>query len=417
MATRPGRVCLVLAILTTHPIQYQVPLWQAIAKEGSIPFEVWYLTNHGVRPTYDEQFGKAFSWDLDTLTGYPYRFLAVNDEARVNRFARLRLKQPLNELFHEKRVKALWVQGWQVMAYWQAVWQAYAEGIPVWLRGESNDLAPISKLKEPLKRVLLGQLFARIQYFLYIGQANRRLYERYGVQPQQLRPAPYCVDNDRFTSQAEALSEQRASIRRAWGVPEDAVCILFAGKLIRKKRPFDLIEAVRDARLQNLSRPLHLLFVGTGELGEQLRQGCHVVFDAEVSAPRAAKIAKNDDGLPQASFVGFLNQTAISRAYVAADCMVLPSDYGETWGLVVNEAMASGLPCLASDACGCAEDLVAPLDPELRFRFGEPKSLSRALCLFIEQPDKARGLREQVAKFNLDASVATVRNLYQHVIG
>jgi glycosyltransferase involved in cell wall biosynthesis len=61
---------------------------------------------------------------------------------------------------------------------------------------------------------------------------------------------------------------------------------------------------------------------------------------------------------PVASFAGFLNQADISRAYVAADCLVLPSDYGETWGLVVNEAMASGLPCIVSRACGCAEDLV-----------------------------------------------------------
>jgi glycosyltransferase involved in cell wall biosynthesis len=52
-----------------------------------------------------------------------------------------------------------------------------------------------------------------------------------------------------------------------------------------------------------------------------------------------------------------MNQTEISRAYVAADCLVLPSDHGETWGLVVNEALASGLPCLVSDACGCAEEL------------------------------------------------------------
>jgi glycosyltransferase involved in cell wall biosynthesis len=61
--------------------------------------------------------------------------------------------------------------------------------------------------------------------------------------------------------------------------------------------------------------------------------------------------------LPPASFTGFLNQSEISRAYVAADCLVLPSDYRETWGLVVNEALASGLPCLVSQACGCAEDL------------------------------------------------------------
>ncbi len=64
-----------------------------------------------------------------------------------------------------------------------------------------------------------------------------------------------------------------------------------------------------------------------------------------------------DNQKPRASFAGFLNQTQVSNAYVAADCLVLPSDYDETWGLVVNEAMASGLPCIISDRCGCAPDL------------------------------------------------------------
>src|SRR5438105_1577854 len=102
-----------LAILTTHPIQYQVPLWQALAKEGSVPFEVWYLSDHGTRPSYDEQFGKTFAWDLDTLSGYPYRFLRVNEGATVNRFGGLRLTESLKTLFREKGVSVLWVQGWQ----------------------------------------------------------------------------------------------------------------------------------------------------------------------------------------------------------------------------------------------------------------------------------------------------------------
>src|SRR5262249_51628810 len=108
-----------LAILTTHPIQYQVPLWQALAQAKSVPFEVWYLTNHGVEPSYDVQFQKSFSWDLNMLDGYALRFLRVNADADVTRFNRVRLKEPLTELFREKNVRALWVQGWQVRAYWQ----------------------------------------------------------------------------------------------------------------------------------------------------------------------------------------------------------------------------------------------------------------------------------------------------------
>ena len=58
-------------------------------------------------------------------------------------------------------------------------------------------------------------------------------------------------------------------------------------------------------------------------------------------------------------FAGFLNQSRILQAYQDADCLVLPSDNGETWGLVVNEAMASGLPVVVSDQVGCHPDLVA----------------------------------------------------------
>jgi glycosyltransferase involved in cell wall biosynthesis len=81
----------------------------------------------------------------------------------------------------------------------------------------------------------------------------------------------------------------------------------------------------------------------------------------------------------RAVFAGFLNQTEISRAYVAADCLVLPSDYGETWGLVVNEAMVHGLPAIVSDRVGCGPDLVENGVTGRVVPFGDVGSLARAL--------------------------------------
>lgn len=405
-----------LAILTTHPIQYQVPLWQALAEDAAVPFEVWYLSDHGVRPSYDVQFGKSFKWDLDTLAGYPSRFLRTNPDADVARFNQVRLGEPLGQLMSEKKVTALWVQGWQVRAYWQAVWQAHAARVPVWLRGESNDLSPTPVWKKQARRLLHARLFSRVRDFLYIGQANRRLYESYGVRREQLHPAPYCVDNRRFARQAATLTEQRAAIRREWQIPENAFCVLFAGKFIAKKRPLDLIAAARDARLRNSEKPLHLLFVGSGELGDQLRDACRVVYDAEAEAPREGQGSDGDGARPVASFTGFLNQTEISKAYVAADCLVLPSDYQETWGLVVNEAMASGLPCVVSDACGCGEDLIAPISPALRFPLGQPEAIAAAVLSLINEPPAPEVWRQQVNKYDLSTSINTVRELY-HSIG
>jgi glycosyltransferase involved in cell wall biosynthesis len=348
-----------LAILTTHPIQYQVPLWREIARDGRIPFQVWYLTKHGIDVSYHPAFGKSFAWDLDLLSAYPHRFLATPPDASPDLFWKCRAAENLGAKMQAEKVMVVWVNGWDVFGYWQAVWAAKKVGVKVWLRGESNDLAQTPLWKRVIKRIVLGQLFRRVDRFLCIGAGNRRLYEKFGIPSDKLYPAPYAVDNERFAAQANEIRGQRSEIRREWNIPQDAFCALFCGKFITKKRPSDLIAAAQQLITDNRLFSIHLLFVGSGELGPKLRAHCKVVFDQENSPPTSDLRPPISDPKPPASFAGFLNQTEISRAYVAADCLVLPSDHRETWGLVVNEAMASGLPCVISNQCGCAADLGA----------------------------------------------------------
>lgn len=361
-----------LIIITTHPIQYQVPLWQALARDGRVPFEVWYLTHHAVTASHDAEFGKSFAWDLDMLSGYSHRTLPVAPGATPASFQQCRLVKPLEPLLRHVGARAVWIQGWQVLAYWQAAWAAKRESCEVWLRAESNDLAPVAWWKWPLKRIALYQLFRRVDRFLYIGNANKRLYLKFDAPESRLYYAPYAVDNERFAAQAAALRRDRAALRRKWEIAEDAYCPLFCGKFIPKKRPLDLVEAV--SRAAACAPNIHILFAGSGELGDALRRSCHVTYDADGNGSAGQASAH----LPRASFAGFLNQSEVSQAYVAADCLVLPSDYGETWGLVVNEAMASGLPCIISDRCGCAEDLGTIASNHV-FQFGDTKSLAKKL--------------------------------------
>ena len=392
-----------LAILTTHPIQYQVPIWQALAKAGSVPFEVWYLTDHGMNPSLDTQFGKTFSWDIDMLSGYPFRFIKTAPGASPVTPWKCRLSEPLREQLRRSGAKALWIQGWQVAAYWQAVREAKMAGAEVWLRAESNDLALTPAWKRPFKQIALRQLFARVDRFLYIGSANKRLYQRYGVSDARLYSAPYAVDNERFNRQARELGPQRTELRRRWAISDDAFCVLFCGKFIRKKRPLDLVEAARSLQADGRLRNIHLLFVGSGELDRELREACDLVYDAETGhrRMRLAISCTSPVTRPRASFAGFLNQTEVSSAYVAADCLVLPSDHGETWGLVVNEALASGLPCLVSDACGCAEDLAGE---EYSFPMGCPEALAdKMVRLHLE---KRRGPSHRLP--GIDDSIAAI---------
>jgi len=405
-----------LVILTTHPIQYQVPLWQALARDGRVKFEVWFLCDHAVRATHDPEFGRTFAWELGqgSLEGYPHRFLQINERWSLHPsdFFGIRLRGSLGPLFREAGVTALWIQGWQKYAYWQAVAHAKRAGIEVWLRGETNDLAPSGGvLKGWLKSIRLQRLFSRVDRFLCIGTANRRFYLKHGVPEAKLCSAPYCVDNARFAAQAAALRGMRSQLRQAWGIGKDAFCVLFCGKFIPKKRPADLIAAgehlMREAKLP---RSIHLLFVGSGELGPELRGRCHVVFDADDavgSNPRKSA----SDSRPKASFAGFRNQLEISRAYVAADVLVLPSDSGETWGLVVNEAMASGLPCIVSDAVGAGEDLVAPVDPARRFPLGDVTALAIAISGLGVGRSRPGDVAAVVGRHGFDVTIATVVEL------
>lgn len=396
-----------LIILSTHPIQYQVPLWQALARDGRVPFEVWYLSDHGARAGHDVEFGTKFAWDIDMLSGYPHHFLKAPADVHPASFWKCRASESLSERLRSCGAKALWIQGWQVAGYWQAAAAARRAGVKLWLRGESNDLAPMSGWKKHLKQVVLGWLFRRVDSFLCIGTANRRLYRRFGVPEARLFNAPYAVDNERFGKQRAEIEKQKSAIRKQWGIADDAFCVLFCGKFVPKKRPMDLVRAASLLLAEDRPPKIHLLFTGSGDLGAELRSACQVAFDAE---NQKAEIGKQKSETPMASFAGFLNQTQISEAYVAADCLVLPSDYGETWGLVVNEALASGVPCIISDHCGSAEDLGAR-PPNQVFPFGDVEALAGCLNRLARSP--VRTGPEALEGYSFDRCVQSVVDLYQ----
>jgi glycosyltransferase involved in cell wall biosynthesis len=396
-----------LTILTTHPIQYQVALWQALARDGRVPFEVWFMTDHGVRVCHDPEFGKSFAWDLEMLEGYTYRFLPSTQGTSPSSFWKCRLRESLAQRMLTTGTKVLWVQGWQVAAYWQAVWVAKRTGVEVWLRGESNDLAPSPLWKRAVKRLCLERFFGRVDHFIYIGTANRRLYEKYSVTEAQLHPGLYAVDNERFSAQAKRLRTERGDLRNKWGIPLDSFCVLFCGKFSRKKRPQDVVAAAQRLIESRELCNIHLLFVGSGELGDRIRRECFVVKDADPDETRCDRSGSADR--PPASFAGFLNQTEVCQAYVAADCLVLPSDYGETWGLVINEAMAAGLPCIMSDRCGASLDL-AQLPPNRVFACGDLNGLAAQLA----DLSKSSRSSPQVLipdRFSFATTVSTVASL------
>ena len=103
-----------------------------------MPFEVWYLTKPPRNEAKQDRVRENVSWDLDMLSGYPYRFLRAADGATPSSFWKCRLGERLQKRLKTSNTTALWIQGWQVAAYWQAVWEARSAGVEVWLRGRAT---------------------------------------------------------------------------------------------------------------------------------------------------------------------------------------------------------------------------------------------------------------------------------------
>jgi glycosyltransferase involved in cell wall biosynthesis len=393
-----------LAIFTSHPIQYQAPFFRALAASGRVSPTVYFGSRHGVDVALDSGFGTAFRWDVPLLEGYEHVFL--ENTARtpdVSSFRGVRLGALEREIRPERH-DALLVLGWQTQAHLQMVRAAWKAGVPVIVRGEStlqrsqsSGLRGIARraLWLPARQRLYRAAFRRVDAFLVIGSRNRDYYRSFGVPAEKCRWAPYGVDNDWFSMSEPARSLARVRVRAKLGVPDDAVVFASSAKLIARKRPFDLVDAVSALRAHGVAA--HALFIGDGE-------------ERAAIAQRAATA-----GIPRnVSISGFINQQELPAWYAAADAVVLPSDARETWGLVVNEAMAAGLPVVVSDAAGCSVDLVREGENGFTYPCGDVTALAarlEALASLGHEGRRTAGARsrEIVAGFGIDvAANATI---------
>ena len=374
-----------LAIFTTHPIQYQAPLFRELAARPGLHPIVLFGSRHGLDPSLDKGFGARFQWDIPLLDGYDHAFIEnVAANSDVDRFGGIRVRDA-KQILREHDADAVLVLGWQSIAHLQFMRAAHALGLPLLMRGESNLLRRLppglkarirSLLWVPARKLVYRAMFARVSEFLVIGSRNADFYRHFGVPDEKLQWAPYAVDNERFALPFEEHARARRSRREELGISEDVVIFLDSAKLIPRKRPLDLLAAFD--KVVRVSENAHLIFLGSGPL--------QPAIEAEIDAR----------GLQgRVSITGFVNQREIPTWYAAADCLVLPSDSLETWGLAVNEGMAAGLAAIVSADVGCAPDLVRAGENGFQFPLGDISALAERM---IEYAQLARSEREAMSR-------------------
>jgi glycosyltransferase involved in cell wall biosynthesis len=364
-----------LAILATHPIQYQVPWFRALAAHPDLHVDVFFCHQATPKEQSAAGFGVEFEWDIPLLDGYSHRFLNnVADRPSLNRFDGLDTPE-VKEIIASKRYDVWLVLGWHFKSAWQAFRCCWRTKTPVMVRGDSHLHTPRRRLKRMLKWPFYRWFVPKFDACLAVGKWSKEYYLYYGAPLRRIFLVPHIVDDSFFERESARLLPRRAELRRAWGFDDESVVFMFAGKFINKKRPLDFVDAVSCSSRGNPR--VAGLMVGDGPL----RAECEAFV--------------RDNNVP-IHFAGFLNQSQISRSYVAADALVLPSDGGETWGLVVNEAMSCGLPCILSDQVGCGPDMIVEGKTGAIFRMGNTEALANLLLDYARDGKILGGMKDAV---------------------
>jgi len=353
--TRPLRLTAVL----THPIQYYAPWFRHIhAHAPQLALTVVYAT----RPTPAQQgagFDVPFEWDVPLTDGYHsviVRDAQPGDRIDTGAFSGVDVRE-IGAAIADTRPDVVLITGWYSKTLVRALAACRRLGVPVLFRGDSHLQSGPTGWRRPLWIAKTWTLLRMFDGYLSPGTRVDEYLAWFGVPGHRVFRVPHGIDNDRFEQSAASYQapEVRAAARREAGIDPSAFVVLFSGKLVDRKRPLDVIRAAART-----TAPTTVLVAGAGPLDTAMR---------EEAARLGVKVR----------MLGFVNQTQLGHAYAIADCLALPSNHSETWGLVVNEALATGLPVIVSDAVGCAPDLVHENVTGRQYRLGDVSALAQAI--------------------------------------
>jgi glycosyltransferase involved in cell wall biosynthesis len=348
-----------------------VPQYRQLAADPRVDAVVAFLSMHGTGAEVDPEFQIPVTWDVPLLDGYRW-IHPPNRSPRPSIRGFFGLVNP--GIWGEVRrggYDIVVCHGYRTMSFWIAALAAKVTGASLVWTTDATSLETREGFawKSRLKSAVLPLIFRSGSAVLAPSSRTERFVTSLGVPPGRVFITPYVVDNDFFS--ARAADVDTASVRRGWGIPDDAVVGAFVGKLVAWKRPADLLLAAAEVP------GLFVILAGDGPLRSDLE-----------------RLAEERGIADRVRFLGFRNQTELPAIYRSADVLVLPSEY-EAFGLVVNEAFACGTPAIVSDACGSAGDLIEEATTGWTFPPADVEALTQRLQRFVDDPQSRADMSRQ----------------------
>ena len=246
----------------------------------------------------------------------------------------LLLNRGLTRALARQRPDAILCGGYNYVASWQAALWARKRRIPflLWIESTAFDQRKKRALVEGLKR----KFFGLCSGFVVPGRSSADYLREFDVPDSKIFRAPNAVDNALFSEGSKEARGDAANVRTRLELPDRY--FLYVGRLVEAKGVFELLDAYAKLE-ESLRSIIGLVFVGDGKARSQLES-------------RAATIVPG-----KIRFVGFVQKEQLPAYYALCDALIFPT-HSDPWGLVVNEAMASGSAIVTTDVAGCAADLV-----------------------------------------------------------
>jgi glycosyltransferase involved in cell wall biosynthesis len=325
---QPVRTTILTSIMAPH----RIALFNALANMPELDLTVVYLA----------QTDPSRHWAANERE-MAYRHSVLREHMRFRRgesFIHV-TSGLLSELRHSKP-EVIVGGGWDQIAYHEArlLRDAVHARFLWWVESNLRD----RRLESQTLRRLKHRLVANVDGVVVPGRASLHYVEALGARSDRVWVAPNAVDNDFFLARAGDRDGRTGPVR-----------FLFVGRLESSKGVAYLLDAWSRVRSD-----AELLVVGSGSL----------------DAPARLRVANAH--MPRVRFLGHLDRDELAAAYADADVFVFPS-VSDPWGLVVNEAMASGLPIVASSAPGAIDDLVGDGDNGYVVPPFDPSALTDAM--------------------------------------
>jgi glycosyltransferase involved in cell wall biosynthesis len=291
---------------------------------------------------------------------YPYLLLHEGMLEEVGLWTRI---SGVIKAIREFKPNIVNLTGYYDLASWAILFYCKIKGIKTVLSNESTAGDHTrSKVKEYIKSLIIKQFDG----FLNFGTLSKKYLLSLGGKPEKMLVNRNCVDNLVLRNVYEKSIINRVSEQKRLGLPSKN--FIFVGRLIDFKNLFHFLEAFGIAQ-KSSPQDWGVIILGDGDLKNDLQN-----FTLE----------KN---IQKVSFLKGVSWRQVPEYLALSNVLVLPS-YSEPWGLVVNEAMACGLPVLVSDKCGCAIDLVQNGDNGYTFSPDNLEELSNLLTKFMTMDDE-----------------------------